>query len=314
VTTNYQYSSRGSDNTETITVTSPIPGNWFLLLRGASSFAGVTLTVSAGQAQGTTARPEFSHPPGSHGAPFDLSISCRDTNAIIHYSTTAVAPINGFQMPQGTSIPVHQFAVTVKAIAWAPGKRPSPEISGTFYIRGGARELLWTNSGLAGGIEMQSTLLSGMSQTGSKEFVDIPFFFDVPSDPIPGTPRSTLEYPVAIAVNKSNYPGRTQVFLQQGRSATSSSLQAESLPAINTYAGFGNPTYILGTVTGKKGHFLSTNARYYGILRIWGDPNTNTASGSSGGSGAVITLTLDKHNGRLIGSAEIKANQLNTKQ
>jgi pimeloyl-ACP methyl ester carboxylesterase len=312
VTTDYQFSSRGSDNAESITLTSPIPGNWFLLVHGASGFSGMTLTASTGKAQGTTARPEFSHPPGNHGAPFDLRISCQDTDAVIHYSTTAVAPLNGSQMPQGNSIPVNQFAVTVKAIAWAPGKRPSTQISGTFYVQGGARELLWTNSGLPGGIEMQSTLLSGMSQTGSKEFVDIPFFFDVPSDPIPGTPRSTLEYPVAIAVNKSNYPGRTQVFLQQGRSATSSSLQAESLPAINTAAGFGNPTYILGTVNGNKGYFLSSNARYYGILRIWGDPNTNSTSGSSGGNGAVITLTLDKHNGKLMGGAPIMPNQFNT--
>jgi hypothetical protein len=319
--TDYQFSSRSVGNAENLTLPSPVSGTWFLLVHGASAFSGVTLTATPTRAQGTTARPEFSHLAGSHGAPFDLRMTSTDADAIIYYSTSTLPPLEGAQIPQGGSIPINPPprsppltpSLTVRAVAWAPGKNPSPEVSATFFIQGGAKQLVWSGSQIGSGIPIKSAVLEGLSQARANDSVDVPFYFDVPSDPRPGATSTTLTYPVAVTLTTQASPYKTEIFLQQGRSATVSSLKASTLPEVSWGESLSDSkTFVLGTVTGNKGVFLSVGVRYYGILRIWGESQADPTNGAANQSGSVVKVAFALLDSTLSSGSDINPNQSNT--
>jgi pimeloyl-ACP methyl ester carboxylesterase len=118
-TSSYSYSGTVSGNTETVTISSPSPGDWFILIRAYSAYSGLTLVTSYTAPLAVVATPVIN--PGSQSSmgPVTVSMSSATSGATIRYTVdgsdpTSSSTVYGGAFPLSTS-------TTVKARAFKSG-------------------------------------------------------------------------------------------------------------------------------------------------------------------------------------------------
>lgn len=135
--TTWTYRPYTGGNVESATATSPAPGYWYIMLRGFSSFSGVTLVADYADTLLTVADPvinpddAFAYPP-----PLNVSISCATSGATIRYTTngtdpTASSPVYTGAFAVGDS---SGASVMVKAKAFKAGYTDSAVVTNHYAI------------------------------------------------------------------------------------------------------------------------------------------------------------------------------------
>lgn len=313
LTTNYQFSSRGASNAEVLEIESPLAGDWFLLLHGASAYQGVTVATTRNGAQGTTPAPILNPTPGTRGSPLTLRLSCADADAAIFYtldgSDPAASPsAAGFNasthLYNPTQPPILNASTTVRARALTPGKRPSGVVGGTYTLNGDMRPLVFFSKG-SGLMQIQEAALSTTVSWSDKQAVDIPFFFDVPQDDLGAGP--VAKFPVALVVEVSTSSTLTEFYLREGNPATTQRHDFSSRNLPEKRDSFFSRHYILGSPIQGKGALLRPGRRYYGLFRTYG-PSVPLLQSPH------ITLTLTLHDAALVarGTSSIASGRNNT--
>lgn len=313
LTTKYQFSSRGADNAEVLEIESPLAGDWFLLLRGASTYQGVTVTTTRNGAQGTTPVPILNPTPGTHGSPLTLRLSCADAQAAIFYtldgSDPAASPsAAGFNASTHLYNPAHppilNASTTVRVRALTPGKRPSGVVGGNYTLNGDMRPLVFFSKG-SGLMQIQEAALSTTVSWSNTQAVDIPFFFDVPQDDLGAGP--VAKFPVALVVEVSTSSTLTEFYLREGNPATTQRHDFSSRNLPEKRDSFFSRHYILGSPIQGKGALLRPGRRYYGLFRTYG-PSVPLLQSPH------ITLTLTRHDAALVarGTSSIAPGRNNT--
>jgi hypothetical protein len=130
----YDFRPYLSGSNESVTITNPAAGTWYVLIRGYSSFRGVTLKASYGATLGQVATPVILPGSGSFTGPVTVNLACATAGATIHYTTDG--------QPPSTASPVYTgpFTIsatsTVRAIAGLSLYADSAAASATFTISG----------------------------------------------------------------------------------------------------------------------------------------------------------------------------------
>jgi len=314
-TTDYDWSSRQLGMAaESLTLASPVPGTYHVMLHGRAAYSGVTLATAQTKATGTTAVPTLSHAAGQHSAPISLTVACADSGAQIYYYPGTGDPISlGRRLLAGERIDIAQNT-TVSVRSWLQGKAPSAVVTAAFTIQQAAKEILWEPVNAGNGISYKDSVFSVETAQATKDKpVEQEFYFDVPADPAPGTAASELRFPVAVTFTKNSYAGTSEIFLNRGNTASAAKylVKVENLPAKDDMEmrEF-RATHVLGTVVGGKGVFLIPGARYYGMVRAGGSPDVDATSGSHASAVAKLRITLELHECRLLKAPSDSSNVL----
>lgn len=142
-----------NNSVETVTLTNPTAGTYYIMVHAFTAIQNVTLTVSH-NASGTTtpaptpaptqplpvtATPTFSTSPGTYTGQVSVGLACATPNAVIRFTTNGTAPTAASEV-YNTPI-VLTATKTIRAIAFATDHQASSAISGTFTIQGGVISL-----------------------------------------------------------------------------------------------------------------------------------------------------------------------------
>ncbi|WP_293995431.1 lysyl oxidase family protein [Sphaerotilus sp.] len=134
-TTAWDYRPYLSSSNESVSVTNPAAGTWYVMLRGYQAYSGVTLkaTYTGGSGAVTAAAtPVFSPAPGSYSGQTSVSLSSATANAVIRYTLNGTAPTTGSEVYVA---PILVTATTqINAAAFATGLATSPVTAGTYTI------------------------------------------------------------------------------------------------------------------------------------------------------------------------------------
>lgn len=131
-TTSYTYSSTGNTTAESIAVTNPAAGDYYILLYGYTAYSGVTLTATYTAAVGTVATPTFSPGTGTYTSAVTVSLATATTGATIRYTTNGVDPTSA---STAYTAPIAVSATTtVKARAFKTGMNDSAVATATYTI------------------------------------------------------------------------------------------------------------------------------------------------------------------------------------
>ena len=133
-TWDYRPYVRGSN--ETVTVSNPRAGTWYVMLYARSSYSGLTLKAvhNAGVIAATAAAtPTFTPAPGTYSGQVSVVLASSTTNAVVRYTLDGSAPSTGSEVYAG---PIQVTATTqIRAAAFASGLATSTVAAGTFTIR-----------------------------------------------------------------------------------------------------------------------------------------------------------------------------------
>ncbi len=123
----------GSSN-ETVTITNPQAGNWYVMLRGYTAYSGVYLkATSSAPAAAAAATPTFSPLPGTYSGRVAVQLATATTGAVIRYTLDGTTPTVSSEV---YTAPIQVTATTtVKAAAFASGMANSAVASGNYRIR-----------------------------------------------------------------------------------------------------------------------------------------------------------------------------------
>lgn len=152
-TSAWDYRPYRGDSNETVSVTNPAAGTWYVMLHGYRAYSGVTLKATHNGSETpvtTAAKPAFSPAPGTYSGQVGVTLSTTTPDAVIRYTLNGTAPTTGSEV---YTAPIQVTATTqVNAAAFANGLNPSPVATGTYTISNPIQTL--TNntpvSGLAG--------------------------------------------------------------------------------------------------------------------------------------------------------------------
>jgi M6 family metalloprotease-like protein len=129
----YDYRPFAVTNVETVTVSDPPAGTWYIMLHGFSAYTGATLIADYTRVLGQVATPQFSPLPGVYSGNVGVEISCATAGATIRYTTNGADP--------GASSPVYSAPIsisapgdTIKAQAFADGYVDSSVASGVYTV------------------------------------------------------------------------------------------------------------------------------------------------------------------------------------
>ncbi len=131
-TSSYNYSSTTGSNTETVTINSPIPGDWFVMVLGYGSYSGLSLVASYTAPMGAVSAPVISPGTITSSAPVTVSMGCATSGATVRYT------INGSDPVATSTIYGGAFTVssstTVRARAFKSGMTDSAVASAIYTI------------------------------------------------------------------------------------------------------------------------------------------------------------------------------------
>ncbi len=149
--TSWTYRPYRPDSNETVTVTNPVAGDWFILLNGYTAYSGLTLVATVTGSGGTVAVPTLSPGSGTYAAEVLVSMATGTTGAMIRFTTDGSDPT---ELSTVYSAPLMLSATTtVKARGYKSGLTPSGVATGMYTVTPG-------NAGdLVNGVE--KTNLSG---------------------------------------------------------------------------------------------------------------------------------------------------------
>jgi hypothetical protein len=103
---------------------------WEVKPDGEYPWQGATTTH---QEADITAEPTFSSAPGLLKDATEVTLACRTPHATMHYTVDGSQPLNSSPI-YGAPIMVKGTALTIKAFAFAAGKKDSPVVTGIFRI------------------------------------------------------------------------------------------------------------------------------------------------------------------------------------
>jgi Lysyl oxidase/Chitobiase/beta-hexosaminidase C-terminal domain/Bacterial pre-peptidase C-terminal domain len=157
-TSTYDYRPYKSSSNETVTVTNPRGGDWFIMLRGYKAYSGLTLVATyPGATVPPAATPAFSPAPGTYPQQQNVTLSTATADAIIRYTTNGADPTASSTVYSAPLI--LGSTTTIKARAFKSGLADSAVATGTYTILGsGITELQNGNpkAGLSGAKNSQT--------------------------------------------------------------------------------------------------------------------------------------------------------------
>ena len=127
-----------SSSNETVSVTNPPAGDWYIMLRAYSAYANVTLRAShsGGVIQPpvlVAATPTFSVAAGTYSGQINVGLATTTANAVLRFTTDGTTPTAASEVY--TAPILVSTTTTIKAIAFAYNHTPSPVASGTYTIQ-----------------------------------------------------------------------------------------------------------------------------------------------------------------------------------
>jgi Lysyl oxidase/Chitobiase/beta-hexosaminidase C-terminal domain/Bacterial pre-peptidase C-terminal domain len=126
---------------ETVTVSNPRAGTWYVGLHGRTAYANVTLTATydAGSAA-VAAAPSFNPPPGSYSGQTSVQLATTTPGAVMRYTLNGTNPTTSSEVYVA---PVLVNSTTeIRAATFANGYATSSVTTGTFTIRDAIRVLV----------------------------------------------------------------------------------------------------------------------------------------------------------------------------
>ena len=144
----WDYRPYSASSNETVTVNNPAAGTWYLMVRGYTAYAGVSLkaTHNAG-ADAVAAMPTFSPAPGTYSGQVSAALASTTPNAVIRFTLNGATPTTGSEVYVAPILITS--TTTVKAAAFATGYATSAVATGTFTIRDSIQTLA-NNTPIAG--------------------------------------------------------------------------------------------------------------------------------------------------------------------
>jgi hypothetical protein len=136
-TSTWNYRPYLSSSNETVNVTNPAAGNWYVMIRAYTSYSGVTLkaTHNGSTGGGTTpvaATPSFSPAPGTHSGQVSVTLASSTPGAVIRFTLDGSTPTTGSEVYVA---PIVVTSTTqIRAAAFANGYETSTVASGTYTI------------------------------------------------------------------------------------------------------------------------------------------------------------------------------------
>ncbi len=200
-TSSWDYRPYRADSNETVTVSYPRSGTWYVMLRGYTSYSNVTLTATHNATGASTAAmPTFSPAPGTYSGQVAVSLASATSGAVIRFTLDGSTPTSGSEV---FVAPIQVTATTrIRAVAFASGMSNSTVADGTFTIQNTIRDLS-NNVAITG--------LSGAQNSVAN------FRFAVPS----GTTRVTFTL--------TGSSGNADLYVKYGQLATTSTWDRRSV-------------------------------------------------------------------------------------
>ena len=134
-TTAYDYRPYTSSSNETVTVTNPRAGDWFILLRGYRAYSALTLTATfSGALVAPVATPTFNPVAGTYPQQQSVTIGAATADATIRYTTNGTDPTASSTVYSAPLI--LSSSTTLKARAFKPGLVESAVATAAYTISG----------------------------------------------------------------------------------------------------------------------------------------------------------------------------------
>lgn len=128
----YDYRPYQSGNTETVSITNPTAGTWYIMLHGYAAYSGVSLLADYNRILGVVATPTFSPVPGTYSGSVNVALSCATNGAVIRYTTDGSTPTSS---SAAYSLPFTLTSTkTVKAKAFLTSYTESAVATGTYTV------------------------------------------------------------------------------------------------------------------------------------------------------------------------------------
>ncbi len=133
-TSDWLYRPYLDGSNESVSITNPQAGNWYVMLRGYSAYSGVYLRATSSTPTATVAAtPTFSPSPGSYSGRVAVQLATATPGAVIRYTVNGTTPTASSEV---YTAPIQVSATTtVKAASFANGLTTSAVASGTYTIR-----------------------------------------------------------------------------------------------------------------------------------------------------------------------------------
>jgi hypothetical protein len=131
-----------SSSNETVNVTAPAAGDWYVMLRAYTAYSGVTLTAKyqvTTQPTPVAAAPTFTPAPGSYSGQVYVSLATTTPGAVIRFTTDGSTPSTSSEVYNAPLMVTS--SLTVKAITTATGYTTSTVSSGAYTISNAIRTL-----------------------------------------------------------------------------------------------------------------------------------------------------------------------------
>ncbi|APW37904.1 hypothetical protein RD110_12445 [Rhodoferax koreense] len=130
----WDYRPYSATPNETVTVSNPAAGAWYVMVRGYTAYSGVSLraTHNAGSAT-AAAMPTFSPAPGTYSGQVSATLATTTPAAVIRFTLNGTTPTTGSEVY--TAPILITATTTVKAATFANGYATSAIASGTFTVR-----------------------------------------------------------------------------------------------------------------------------------------------------------------------------------
>ncbi|RFC46787.1 MAG: Chitobiase/beta-hexosaminidase C-terminal domain-containing protein [Verrucomicrobia bacterium] len=130
----FDYRPYALTNNETVTITDPPAGTWYVLLHGFSSYSSMGLIADYSRLLGQVATPQFSPLPGIYNTnSVQVGISCATEGAVIRYTTDGSTPTESSPVFSSPII-LNPPGQTIRAQAFAPGYTPSSSSSASYTV------------------------------------------------------------------------------------------------------------------------------------------------------------------------------------
>ena len=144
----WDYRPYDSVSNETVTVNNPAAGTWYVMVRGYTAYASVSLKATHNAGGNTVAAmPTFSPAAGTYSGQVSAALASTTPNAVIRFTLNGATPTTGSEVYVAPILITS--TTTVKAAAFATGYATSAVASATYTIRDSIQTLV-NNTPIAG--------------------------------------------------------------------------------------------------------------------------------------------------------------------
>lgn len=146
--TSYDYRPYVSGNAETVTVSNPTAGSWYIMIFGYSAYSSVSLMADYSRLTAKVATPVFSPVAGTYNGAVNVVISCVTSGASIRYTLDKTNPTSSSPL---YTAPVNITATSqIRARAFFPSYTDSDVKTGDYTINGNSSVVSLTDGVVLG--------------------------------------------------------------------------------------------------------------------------------------------------------------------